>query len=94
MIRRELPLTTIASPAKGLSQISGRGFSFVLAPAAADLVLELNCLVQVFAFSLVGEFLLFVFHAAMGCVEARSALMAIAQIKPNSSRPTAVITFL
>jgi hypothetical protein len=46
MIRRELPLTTHASPANGLSQISGRGFSFVLAPAAADLVLELNGVIQ------------------------------------------------
>jgi len=36
---------------KGLSQISGRGFSFVLAAAAADLVHELNCLVQVLLFS-------------------------------------------
>ena len=94
MIRRELPLTTLASPAKGLSQMSGRGFSLVLAPAAADLVLELNCDVQGFAFSLVGEVFVFAFHAAMGCAETRSALIAIAQMKPNSSRPTAVITFL
>jgi hypothetical protein len=50
MIRRELPLTTHASPADGLSQISARGFSFVLAPAAADLVLELDCVVQSFCF--------------------------------------------
>jgi len=61
MIRRELPLTTNASPAIGLSQISGRGFSFVLAPATADLVLELDCVVQGFAFSLVGKVFAFVF---------------------------------
>ena len=96
MIRRELPLTTHASPAKGLSQTSGGGFSFVLAPlAAADLVLELKCgLFKVFAFSLVGKVFAFVLHAAIGCVESCSALMAIAQINPSSSRPTAVITFL
>jgi hypothetical protein len=61
MIRRELPLTTHASSAKGLSQIDGRGFSFVLAPAAADLVLELNCVVQRFVFSLVGKVFVFGF---------------------------------
>ena len=91
MIRRELPLTTTASPAIGLSQTSGGGFSFVLAPAAADLVLEfeLRC----------SMFLLFpswkgFFYAAIGCVEMLSALMAIAHMNPSSSRPTAVITFL
>ena len=40
MIRRELPLTKDASPAKPVANFR-RGFSFVLAPAAADLVLEL-----------------------------------------------------
>ena len=49
MIRRELPLTTDASPAKPVANFR-RGFSFVLAPAAADLVLELNCVVQGFCF--------------------------------------------
>src|SRR6516162_767195 len=49
MIRRELPLTTDASPAKPVANFR-RGFSFVLAPAAADLVLELNWLVQGFCF--------------------------------------------
>lgn len=48
MIRRELPLTTTASPANGLAQKYERGFSFVLAPAAADLVLELDCVIQGF----------------------------------------------
>ena len=93
MIRRELPLTTHASPAKPVANVR-RGFSFVFAPAAADLVLELNGVVQGFAFSLVGKLLAFVFHAAIGCVVIRSALMAIAQIKPSSSRPIAVMTFL
>src|SRR5215472_7296483 len=51
MIRRELPLTTRASPAKPVANFR-RGFSFVLAPAAADLVLELNCVVQGFCFCL------------------------------------------
>ena len=49
MIRREQPLTTDASPAKPVANFR-RGFSFVLAPAAADLVLELKCLVQGFCF--------------------------------------------
>src|SRR5580704_712010 len=37
MIRRELPLTTDASPAEPVANVR-RGFSFVLAPAAADSV--------------------------------------------------------
>ena len=41
MIRRELPLTTHASPAKPVANFR-RGFSFVLAPAAADSALELD----------------------------------------------------
>ena len=41
MIRRELPLTTDASPARPVANFR-RGFSFVLAAAAADLVLELD----------------------------------------------------
>ena len=52
MIRRELPLTNHASPAEPVAYFL-RGFSFVLAPAAADLVLELNCVVQGCCFSLV-----------------------------------------
>ena len=54
MIRRELPLTTNASPAEPVANFR-RGFSFVLAPAAADPVLELDSVVHgliVFAFSL------------------------------------------
>src|SRR5689334_17222275 len=41
MIRRELLLTNFASPAKPVAQFR-RGFLFVLAPAAADVVLGLN----------------------------------------------------
>jgi len=41
MIRRELPLTTNASPAEPVANVR-RGFSFVLAPAAAAPVLELD----------------------------------------------------
>jgi hypothetical protein len=39
MIRRELPLTNFASPAGPVAYFR-RGFSFVLAPAAADPVLH------------------------------------------------------
>jgi hypothetical protein len=49
MIRRELPQTSDASPARPVANVR-RGFSFVLAPAAADLVLELDCFVQGFCF--------------------------------------------
>ena len=45
MIRRELPLTTHASPAEPVANVR-RGFSFVLAPAAADSVLELDNVVH------------------------------------------------
>jgi hypothetical protein len=45
MIRRELPLTTDASPAEPVANFR-RGFSFVLAPAAADSVLELDNVVH------------------------------------------------
>ena len=45
MIRRELPLTTHASPAEPVANFR-RGFSFVLAPAAADSVLELDNVVH------------------------------------------------
>ena len=45
MIRRELPLTTHASPAKPVANFR-RGFSFVLALAAADSVLELDNVVH------------------------------------------------
>jgi len=68
MIRRELPLTTNASPAEPVANFR-RGFSFVLAPAAADPVLELDNVVHVlivFAFSLFGEFLLLFFRFSSG----------------------------
>ena len=45
MIRRELPLTTDASPAEPVANFR-RGFSFVLASAAADSVLELDSVVH------------------------------------------------
>ena len=45
MIRRELPLTTNASPAEPVANFR-RGFSFVLAAAAADPVLELESVVH------------------------------------------------
>ena len=45
MIRRELPLTTDASLAEPVANFR-RGFSFVLAPAAADPVLDLDNVVH------------------------------------------------
>ena len=95
MIRRELPLTNVANPARPVAYFR-RGFSFVLAPAAADLVLEMDCLVQRFWFFPIWKVFDFVFscHAAMGCRRARSTLIAMAQMKPSSSRATAVVTFL
>ena len=96
MIRRELPLTNCASPAKPVAYFR-RGFSFVLAPAAADPVLELDNAIHgwiVFAFSLFGRVLVLSFHAAMGCRQLASALIAMAQIKPSNSRATAVMIFL
>jgi hypothetical protein len=52
MIRRELPLTVIASPVEPVA-LAKRGFSFVLASAAAGSVLEISVDVHrlvVFAF--------------------------------------------
>ena len=61
MIRRELPLTTDASPAEPVANFR-RGFSFVLAPAAADSVLELDSIVhRCFCFFLIGKVFAFVF---------------------------------
>lgn len=60
MIRRELPLTTNASPAEPVANFR-RGFSFVLAPAAAGSVLELDGAFHqgtVFVFPLFGKLLL------------------------------------
>ena len=101
MIRRELPLTTThASPAEPVANVR-RGFSFVLAPAAAGPVLELDTVVHWF-----GSFLLFPFwesfcfclfgfrHAASCRVHAASAFIPMAQMKPSSSRPIAVMVFL
>ena len=45
MIRRELPQTSNASPAEPVANVR-RGFSFVLAPAAAGSVLELEITVH------------------------------------------------
>ena len=51
MIRRELPQTNFASSAEPVAYFR-RGFSFVLAPAAADPVLELDSVVHVLLFLL------------------------------------------
>ena len=101
MIRRELPLTTNASPAKPVANFR-RGFSFVLAPAAADPVLELDNVVHgsiCFCFFLIWKVLCFCSfgssHAAICCLQAvASALIPMAQIKPSSSRAIAVMVFL
>ena len=64
MIRRELPLTTHASPAEPVANVR-RGFSFVLAPAAADPVLELDNVVHgliCFCFFLIWKVLLLFFR--------------------------------
>jgi hypothetical protein len=47
MIRRELPLTVIASPAEPVAE-GKRGLSFVLALAAAGSVLEMGDTIHVF----------------------------------------------
>ena len=52
---------------------------------------------SVFVFSFFGKFLLLSFgsrYAASCCWHAASALMPMAQMKPSSSRPTAVMIFL
>jgi len=52
-----------------------------------DLVLELDCLVQGFCFFPIGMFFVSLFSCSNWlCVETRWALMAMAQIKPSSSR--------
>ena len=53
----------------------------------------------VFVFSFLGKFLLLFFvvaprQAAIRCLAAASALVPMAQMKPSSSRPTAVMIFL
>jgi hypothetical protein len=94
MIRRELPQTSDASPARPVANVR-RGFSFVLAPAAADLILELDCLVQGVCFFLPGEVFVLSFRHTASCgVQACSALIEMAQIKPSSSRAMAVMIFL
>ena len=100
MIRRELPLTTDASPAEPVAKGS-RGFSFVLAPAAADPVLELDNVVHsLFCFCFFPYLESFCFcsfgsrHAASRCSETASALIPMAQMKPSSSRAIAVMVFL
>jgi hypothetical protein len=60
MIRRELPLTISASQVEPVANVR-RGFSFVLAPAAADPVFELDNIVHCLnrsCFSLFGKLLL------------------------------------
>ena len=68
MIRRELPLTNFASPAEPVAYFR-RGFSFVLAPAAADPVLELDCAVHRCSvlFFLIWEVFVFAFRFLSCC---------------------------
>ena len=93
MIRRELPLTINARPVEPVADVR-RGFSFVLAPAAADPVLELDSMVQSFFFFPIWKAFAFVFSCSNGLRQVASALIAMAQIKPNNSRPIAVVIFL
>jgi hypothetical protein len=76
----------------------------VLAPAAAGSVLELCGIVHlsfVFCFSFLGTFLLLPLflllmtarYASIFCLLAVSALIPMAQMKPSSSRPAAVMIF-
>src|SRR3989441_4544332 len=61
LIRRELPLTYVASPAKPVAKVR-RGFSFVPAPAAAGPVLEWSSVIHSWdrlCFFLLRKFLLF-----------------------------------
>ena len=104
MIRRELPLTSGASPAEPVA-LGRRGFSFVLAPAAAGSVLELDCVVHslgrlcffilwkafVFAVASAFAFVLALRQAAIRSLLSASTLTPMAQMKPSSSRPTAVV---
>src|SRR5271170_5736637 len=76
LIRRELPLTYVASPAEPVAK-GRRGFSFVPAPAAAGPIFELSSVVhslerlcffllwKVFAFAFVGS--LFVMPPSAAC---------------------------
>ena len=70
------------------------------AGAAAGSVLESGGVVHslgCFCFSFFGKFLLLPLlfrQAAIRCLAAVSALIPIAQMKPNSSRPSAVMIFL
>ena len=102
MIRRELPLTSGASPAEPVA-LGRRGFSFVLAPAAAGSVLELDCVVhslgrlcffilwKAFVFAVAFAFVLALCQAAIRSLLSASTLTPMAQMKPSSSRPTAVM---
>jgi hypothetical protein len=72
----------------------------VRARAAAGSVLEFGGVVHslgCFAFSFFGKVFAFAFafrQAAIRCLAAVSALIPIAQMKPNSSHPSAVMIFL
>jgi hypothetical protein len=68
----------------------------VLAPAAAGTVLDLDDVFHQlvrFCFFLLREVFAFS-QAAVRCLTVASALVPMAQIKPRSSRPTAVTIFL
>jgi hypothetical protein len=65
--------------------------------ALSSNLVELLILQVVFAFSFFGKVFAFVFafrQAAIRCLAAVSALIPMAQMKPNSSRPNAVMIFL
>jgi len=94
MIRRDLPQTSDASPAEPVANVR-RGFSFVFAPAAADLAPRVRLPCSTFCFFLSGKVFVFSFRHTASCgVQACSALIEMAQIKPSSSRAIAVMIFL
>ena len=99
MIRRELPRTNIASPAVSLShRVAEDSPACVPRLRLALSWMKLTVFIgyAVFVFSFSGRFLLlfllllFVGHAATDWLGAFSVFTAMAQMKPSSSRPTAV----
>ena len=87
MIRRELPLTSDASPAEPVANFR-RGFSFVLAPAAADPALELNCIVHrlvCLCFFLIWKVFVFAFRFPSCCQLLRAGRFRLDTDGPDES---------
>ena len=86
MIRRELPLTNFASPAEPVAYFR-RGFSFVLAPAAADPVFELDCALHrfCFCFFLIWKVFVFAFQFPSCCQLLRTGCFRLDTDSPDES---------